>query len=171
MKKKRIFLIVLIGVLLLGLTLFYMPKSKQATMWACTMSDETALVEIDIKIYRRLFGEDEVRGTIFLNGEEYIDSESFIKMLPTKQKHQASKQNGDFCKKTDGQIVQGITKMALNRISIVYADRHFDKMIISYMDETMQDENGLIEGVFYLWPAKTVQEAEVIAAQFGAIVR
>lgn len=164
MKKIRILIIVLVGALLLGMILYYIPQRRQVSMWVCNASGEAVLVEIDIEYSRRLFGEPVVRGTVTFNGEEYIDGESMLKTFPENQTHNAEPEHMVFYKKS----IQNIMDMGTNQIHFwdVSDGYRFEKVFFTYLDESME-ENGHITGIPYAGPAQTAEEAQELAAGFG----
>lgn len=181
MKKFRIGIIILVGVLLLGLILYHLPQRRQVSMWVCTLSGESAQVEMDLKYYRRLFVAPYVRGTVFLDGVEYIDEDSILKTFPGIvnsnksfpelywQKEVVLPDNMTFCKKTAADILEA----GNNRILFVEVsgEDSFEKIHFMYSDESMMDESGSIHGISYFGPAQTAEEAKKIATYFGRPVK
>ena len=183
MKKFRIGIIILVGVLLLGLILYHLPQRRQVSMWVCTLSGEPAQVEMDIKYYRRLFVAPYVKGTVFLDGVEYIDEDSILKTLPGIVNENSNTwqfglkemnsfpENMKFCKKkaTDIIMATDILEALRNHINFleISGEDSFEKIHFMLMDESMMDESGSIHGISYYGPAKTIEEAGQIAADFG----
>lgn len=177
MKKVRICIIILVSLLVFGLVLYHIPERRQITMSACTLSGKTMQIEMDIKYYRRLFAAPYVKGSVFLDGVEYIDEASIMKTFPGIVNENSNAwqfglkemssfpENMIFCKKT----VKDILEAGNNRI--IFADiggeDGFEKIHFMYTDESMMDESGSISGVSYYGPAATIKEAEQIAEDLG----
>lgn len=172
-KKFRIGIIILVGVLLLGLILYHLPQSRQVSMQVYTLSGENAQVKMDVKYYRRLFAAPYVKGSVFLDGVEYIDEDSILKTFQNVTNGSESDSGKDsnfpanmvFCKKTASNILEA----GNNRIIFfdVSGNDGFEKIHFMLMDESMMDESGGIHGISYFGPAKTAEEAKSIATYFG----
>lgn len=130
-------------------------------------------MEIDVKYQRRLFAAPYVKGSLFLDGVEYIDEDSILKTFHNVTSGSESDSGKDsnfpanmvFCKKTASNILEA----GNNRI--IFADiggeDNFEKIHFVYTDESMMDESGGIHGISYFGPAQTAEEAKSIATYFG----
>ena len=169
MKKFRIFAIAFVCCVLLFLIFFYIPKPIKTSMWVCDATDQTFEMELDIKWHRRLFTEPHLTGSVFLNGEEYIDDAALYKTFPGQIRYRDEART--FCKKSGSEKTGvDILKATLNSIRFWTFDDGdpFEEFCFMYMDESMED-NGHISGIVYYGPAKTVEEAQKLAARFGQL--
>ena len=157
-----------ICLVLLFLCFFFTPRSIQTSTWACDVDGNAVQVEIDIKLYRRLFSASYVEGSIFLAGEEYVDTNTLLESFSRIQDETKPSaigsvpDNMSFCKKTALNEPDSNQKFAAamsNRVFFlnVSGDDLFEKFYFIYMDESLP------EGVNYYGPAKTAEEAKEIA--------
>lgn len=182
MKKFRIYILSLVGILLLGLILYHVPQKRQASMWVCSETGDTAWVEMNYKYYRRLFRNPAVKGTMTFNGVEYIDEETLLKTIPYvddegwdqtvwfPKETEDLPENMIFCIKSDAKLpMDAYWEGARNRIIFwdVSGGDSFEKMCFAYLDESNTDKTGSADGIFYYGPAQTVEEAQQIATNFG----
>lgn len=173
MKRKRILILILVSLLVFVLILYHIPIDRKSSMSVCSLSGDTMQMEIDVKYQRRLFSAPYVKGTVYLDGVEYIDEDSILKTFQNVTNGSESDSGKDsnfpanmvFCKKTASNILEA----GNNRI--IFADVSgndgFEKIHFMLMDESMMDESGSIHGISYYGPAKTIEEAGQIAADFG----
>lgn len=183
MKKLRICILILVGALLLGLIGYHIPQKKQVSMWVCSLSGESAQIEMDLKYYRKLFSPPTVKGTVRFNGAEYLDQASTLKTLPGKNDNDSDgdrtflneendfPDNMIFCKKSSEESVLDLWKeISMNQLHFLDISGGIDdleKIHFMYRDISMQDEDGNIHAVSYFGPAQTAEEAQEIASHFG----
>lgn len=173
MKKSFILVACFLAIFLLGLVFFCVPKHIQTTTWACDASGNTKKVEIDVQLYRRLFIGPYVKGSVFLDGVEYIDEDTLYKKHLTFDKSRRASKNDNmvFCKKPEsiilGDRIAIFEALAQNRIIFLYFDTKntYEKFVFAYMDESMMVD-GSIRGLIYCAPAETADEAHQIASSF-----
>ena len=82
MKKRRIFVIIFVCLLLLIAILLYIPKRAQATLWCCSLDGDAVQVEIDLTYHWRLFTTPFAKGTVTWGGVAYTDEDSMLKTFP-----------------------------------------------------------------------------------------
>ena len=182
MKKLRVCIIIMVGILLIGLIGYHIPQEKQVSMWVCSLSGEPVQVEMDLKHYRKLFSAPTVKGTVKFNGVEYLDQESTLRAFPGYHNSNSDLEwalsneekdfpdNMIFCKKSsEGSTIELWREISLNRIQFLDLINNIDdweKIHFMYTDISMQDEDGNIQGVSYFGPAQTAEEAQQLAFFF-----
>ena len=176
MKNRRIFVIILICLLLLIAILLYIPKRAQATLWCCSLDGNAVQVEIDLTYHWRLFTTPFAKGTVTWDNVEYRDENSMLKTFPGTELADGSPRenirphapeffygNTTFYKTTANDIIEA----TINRVYLLDCTdwRSFEKVHFMYMDESMEVD-GHVSGVSYYGPAKTAEEAQVLAEHF-----
>ena len=176
MKKRRIFVIIFVCLLLLIAILLYIPKRAQATLWCCSLDGNAVQVEINLTYHWRLFTTPFAKGTVTWGGVAYTDEDSMLKTFPGAELADSSPRenirphapdffydNTTFYKTTVNDIIEA----TINRVYLLDCIdwRSFEKVHFMYMDESMMVDGG-VSGVSYYGPAKTAEEAQVLAEYF-----
>ena len=172
-------------ILLTGLIVYHLPQRRVVSMPVCNAAGDVSHLEIDVKYYRRLFSTPWVEGTVTFDGVVYQDYYADLTLAGGKEfgtnssywgwdwqlspNEDTVPSNMDFIK-----IVPNLSSLdfVYNKVNrIIFFDVNgtdsFDKILITYSDESMTDASGSASGVSYYGPAMTVEEAQKVASDLG----
>lgn len=171
--------------LVIGLIVYHLPQRRVVSMPVCNAAGDVSYLEIDVQYYRRLFSTPWVEGTVTFDGVVYQDYYADLTLSGGKEHGTNSSywgwdwqlspnadtvpSNMDFIK-----IVPNLTNLdfVYNKVNrIIFFDVNgadaFDKILITYSDESMTDASGSTSGVSYCGPAMTAEEARQVATDLG----
>ena len=170
MKKIKFFCILMVGFLIIATILYHIPQKRELTIPVCTLDGTQAQVKLDIQYYRRLNG-PYIKGTLYFNGEAYVDEDAKQKTVIGLEAEPFSlnfywdgvPENSVFIKASTTDLVQ----MPTNQIFFfdIRGGADFQQIALVYMDESQKQDNH-VTGVNYYGPAQTGEDAARIAASF-----
>lgn len=175
--KKKLIIVALVAIALLTLVLTHMPKRFQATVTACTGSGETADFVFDIQYFPNLIWPAYVKGTVTMDGVEYIDEYTARKEFHGKFDNRLfpsdwwkSKSTFPYNMTFVRSDCTDVISASLNKITVLDAgmDQDICKILLAYTDKNNRNEN-VIPGVNYWAPAKTAEEAKEISEFLGYV--
>ncbi len=173
--KKSVIILVITAIAVTTLLFALMPERIEDTITVATSTGETAVVTVDILYFSNLFLPSYVKGSLSVDGVEYIDQYTMLEKFPGVKDNRllpagwwksinSIPYNMTFLKSdcTDGISAQ------LNRLVVLDVVLNKGICKIHYMQT---DENNItdtvIEGVSFWGPAQNGEEARKIAKDFG----
>ncbi len=175
MKKMRIIGWILGLLIVLALVVYHLPVKRSVSMPVCNGDGGQKQLEMELKLYRHLFGATTVKGTLVFDGVEFIDRISLNKALDTTQ------EESNRWWKYEGFLFENFMKMPSEdmskwdqwteaysqQINIWEASSGLEQVMFFYTDMDVKNEDGSTPAIVYFGPAKTVEEAQKIADGFG----
>ncbi len=153
MKKLRWVIIGLICIILVCSVVFYWPKPIQKTVICCDLSGNTVQVELNLKYCRRLFSCPHLKGSVFVDGVEYVDQDIAFKTI--------SNANHSFSNWVFYQPTTDYLDLLYNSVLLMDLDGTdlFDKFLILRSEG---DGSSSTNGTTYYGPAQTAEEAQAL---------
>lgn len=154
MKKLRWIVIGTICVILVCAVFFYWPKPVQKSITCCDLTGNTIQVEMDLKYCRRLFSGPHLKGTVSVDGVEYVDQDVAFKTVLNAG---YSLSNWVFYKPTTNYLSLLYDSVLL--VDLGGADL-FDEVLV-----LCSEGNGSssTHGTTYYGPAQTAKEAQKLS--------
>lgn len=154
MKKLRWGIIGLVCFILVCSAFFYWPKHIQKNVVCCDLTGNTIQVELDLKYCRRLFSGPYLKGSVFVDGVEYVDA---------KAAHQTIK-NADY----------SLSQWTFYKPSTDYLSLLYNTVVLDDLDSVALFDEVLVlrsegdgqestRGTAYYGPAQTAEEAQALA--------
>jgi len=174
-KIKTISIIVLAAIIVAVVLFTYVPKQIKDTFTVCTVTGETAELDIIIQYYSSLILPSYVKGTIAFNGVVYTDQYTALKeyknvsnnqLFPSDwwKRNSSTPYNTTFVRSDCTDAISA----SLNRIDIwnIIFDEGVSKILCTYTDEANKIDES-IRGISYWGPAQNAEEAKQIAESLG----
>lgn len=153
MKKLRWVIIGIISIIFVCSVVFYWPKPIQKTIICCDLSGNTVQVELNLKYCRRLFSGPHLKGSVFVDGVEYVDADTAYQTI----------------KNSDHSLSQWIFyKPSEDYLSLLYNTVVLDDLdSVDLFDEILVlrsegDGHESTRGTAYYGPAQTAEEAQAL---------
>lgn len=154
MKKLRWIVIGTVCVILVCAVFFYWPKPVQKSITCCDLAGNTIQVEMDLNYCRRLFSSPHLKGTVSVDGVEYVDQDIAFKTIP---KASYSLANWVFYQPTTD--YQSLLYNSVLFVDLEGADL-FGEILVLHSEG---DGSGSTHGTTYYGPAQTAEEAQKLA--------
>ena len=168
-KKKTIIIISLIVVVVAIFLLTHIPKRIQCTMTVANGAGETAVLDVDFLYYSNLILPSYVKGTLSVDGVEYIDySTRFDKSGLFSSgwwKSRSSLPYSFVLSNCNDKI-----KAFRNRVMVFDIKLNEDDIgaiHYIYMGDSNEVVDGKRKGISFWGPAQNAEEAKQIAESFG----
>ena len=173
--KKAFILIALVAVSVLVICFAQLPEQITGTMTVTAGTGETATVEYELCYYSNFILPSYVKGTLTVDGVEYIDQYSKFEQFPSVkdnelipsdlwQTESAVPYNMTFVRSDCTDIISA--RLNMIKILDIVLDQDICKIHYIYSDET-NAVDGSIQGISFWGPAQNAEEAAVIAEFFG----
>lgn len=150
MNKLRWILIGLACILLVYSVIFYWPTPVKKSITCCDLAGNTIQVELELKYCRRLFSSPHLKGTVVVDGVEYVDQAIAFQTIVGANYSLA---NWVFYQPT-----ADYQSLLYNSVLLVDPDGTdlFDKILVLRSEG---DGNGYTHGTTYYGPAQNAEEA------------
>lgn len=176
MKKKGILIVLAISILIVGtMSLALIPEQITGTMTVATGTGETATVDFDLLYYSNFILPSYVKGTLNVDGVDYIDQYSMYDKFPSIKDNElipsdwwntnsSVPYNMTFIRSDCSDIISA----QINRINVldIVLDKGICAIHFMYSDES-NAVNGSVSGLSFWGPAQNAEEAAQIAEFFG----
>lgn len=172
---KKTIIITLVVVVVTAFLFMYIPERIQCTLTVSTGNGETAEADIDILYFSRLILPSYVKGTISIDGIEYVDRYTMLKKFPSVSDNRLfpsdwweTKQSVPYNMIFLKSDCTDVNSALLNSISVLDIVLNKGECKIHFMYADAGNQNGTkIEGISFWGPAKNGEEAKQIAESFG----
>lgn len=174
-KKRMLVIIALAAVVVIALCFPQMPEQINGTVTVATETGETATVEYDLLYYSNFILPSYVKGTLTVDGAEYIDQYSMFEqflsvvdnaLIPSDwwQAETPVPYNMTFVRSDCADVISA----QLNRIDVldVVLDKGICKIHYLYLDER-NAVDGTVSGISFWGPAQNAEEAAQTSEFFG----
>lgn len=174
-KKSNSIIVALAVIIVLALCFAQIPKRVNGTMMVATGTGETATVDYNLQYYCNFILPTYVKGTLIVDGVEYIDQYSMFEQFPSVKDNELIPSNWWQVESSvpyNMTFVRSdctdVTSAQINRINVldIVLDKGVCEIHFMYSDES-NAVNGSVSGISLWGPAQNAEEAAQIAEFFG----